>query len=39
VGKVEDVLRAVEYLVDAEGVTGSEVVVDGGVSRRMVYPE
>ncbi|KAF1821245.1 NAD(P)-binding protein [Dissoconium aciculare CBS 342.82] len=39
VGRVEDVLRAVEYLVDAEGVTGSEVVVDGGVSRRMVYPE
>jgi NAD(P)-dependent dehydrogenase (short-subunit alcohol dehydrogenase family) len=39
VGKVEDVLQAVEYLVGAEGVTGSEVVVDGGVSRRMVYPE
>ncbi|KAF2655144.1 3-oxoacyl-reductase [Lophiostoma macrostomum CBS 122681] len=39
VGKVEDVVRAVEYLVDAEFVTGQEVVVDGGVGRKMVYPE
>jgi NAD(P)-dependent dehydrogenase (short-subunit alcohol dehydrogenase family) len=39
VGKVEDVLRAVEYLVGSEGVTGTEVVVDGGVTRKMVYPE
>jgi NAD(P)-dependent dehydrogenase (short-subunit alcohol dehydrogenase family) len=39
VGKGEDVVRAVEYLVDAKGVTGVECVVDGGVTRRMVYPE
>lgn len=45
VGRVEDVLRAVEYLSGGEGeggggfVTGTEMVVDGGVSRRMVYPE
>ncbi|SMQ48384.1 unnamed protein product [Zymoseptoria tritici ST99CH_3D7] len=39
VGKVEDVSKAVEFLVGCEGVTGSEVVVDGGVTRKMVYPE
>ncbi|TKA72456.1 hypothetical protein B0A55_06892 [Friedmanniomyces simplex] len=39
VGKVEDVLRAVEYLSDAEFATGVEMVVDGGVTRKMVYPE
>lgn len=39
VGKVDDVLRAVEYLVEAEFATGTEVVVDGGVTRKMVYPE
>ncbi|KAH8703199.1 putative short-chain dehydrogenase [Talaromyces proteolyticus] len=39
VGRVEDILRAVEYLVDAEFVTGTEMVVDGGVTRKMVYPE
>ncbi|KAM3421672.1 hypothetical protein BST61_g2057 [Cercospora zeina] len=39
VGKVEDVWRAVEYLVENEGVSGTEVVVDGGVTRKMVYPE
>lgn len=39
VGRVEDVGRAVEYLVQAEFVTGQEVVVDGGVGRKMVYPE
>ncbi|EME41489.1 hypothetical protein DOTSEDRAFT_135187 [Dothistroma septosporum NZE10] len=39
VGKVEDVLRAVEYLVDSEFATGEEMVVDGGVTRKMVYPE
>lgn len=40
VGKVNDIARAVEYLVDSGGfVTGQEVVVDGGVTRRMVYPE
>lgn len=39
VGKVEDVLRAVEYLADAEFASGAEVVVDGGVTRKMVYPD
>lgn len=39
VGKVEDVLNAVEYLADADFVTGAELVVDGGVTRKMVYPE
>ncbi|KAF2788358.1 3-oxoacyl-reductase [Melanomma pulvis-pyrius CBS 109.77] len=39
VGKVEDVVKAVEYLVGAEFVTGQEIVIDGGVGRKMVYPE
>lgn len=40
VGKVDDIFKAVEFLVgSAEFVTGQEVVVDGGVTRRMVYPE
>ncbi|EXV02416.1 short chain dehydrogenase family protein [Metarhizium robertsii] len=39
VGKVDDVARAVAYLVDAQGVSGVEMVVDGGVTRKMVYPE
>lgn len=40
VGRVDDILRAVEYLVSSGGfVTGQEIVVDGGVTRRMVYPE
>ncbi|KAL9087249.1 MAG: hypothetical protein Q9165_006743 [Trypethelium subeluteriae] len=39
VGRVQDVEQAVEYLSRAEWVTGSEVVVDGGVGRKMVYPE
>lgn len=40
VGKVDDILKAVEYLVDGGGfVTGQEIKVDGGVTRRMVYPE
>lgn len=39
VGRVQDVLRAIEYLVEAGFVTGQEIVVDGGVGRKMVYPE
>jgi NAD(P)-dependent dehydrogenase (short-subunit alcohol dehydrogenase family) len=39
VGKVEDILRAVQYLSENEGVSGTEIVVDGGVTRKMVYPE
>lgn len=39
VGKVDDVAKAVFYLVDNDGVTGAELVVDGGVTRKMIYPE
>lgn len=39
VGKVEDIAKAVEYAVSNEFVTGQEIVVDGGVGRKMVYPE
>ena len=39
VGKVEDIFRAVEYLAESEFVTGAEMVVDGGVTRKMIYPE
>jgi NAD(P)-dependent dehydrogenase (short-subunit alcohol dehydrogenase family) len=39
VGKVDDVWRAVMFLVESEFVTGTETVVDGGVTRKMVYPE
>ncbi|KAH7382209.1 short-chain dehydrogenase/reductase-like protein SDR [Pyrenochaeta sp. MPI-SDFR-AT-0127] len=39
VGNVEDVARAVEYLVSSDFVTGQEMIVDGGVGRKMVYPE
>ncbi|KAF2635710.1 short-chain dehydrogenase/reductase-like protein SDR [Massarina eburnea CBS 473.64] len=39
VGKVEDIAKAVEYLVGCGFVTGQEIVVDGGVGRKMVYPE
>ncbi|KAK6515966.1 hypothetical protein TWF281_004556 [Arthrobotrys megalospora] len=39
VGKVEDIVKAVEFLVNSDFVTGTEIVVDGGVSKKMVYPE
>ncbi|PNS18866.1 Carbonyl reductase family member 4 [Sphaceloma murrayae] len=39
VGKGDDVVKAVEYLVDSDWVTGTEMVLDGGVTRKMVYPE
>ena len=39
VGKVEDIWRAVEYLTENDFVSGTELVVDGGVTRKMVYPE
>ncbi|OAL52845.1 3-oxoacyl-reductase [Pyrenochaeta sp. DS3sAY3a] len=39
VGNVEDIARTVEYLVGSEFVTGQELTVDGGVGRKMVYPE
>lgn len=39
VGRVEDVARAVVFLAESRFVTGEEIVLDGGVSRKMVYPE
>lgn len=39
VGRVEDVLAAVEFVMSSRFVNGQEIVVDGGVSRKMVYPE
>ncbi|HUD28847.1 MAG TPA: SDR family oxidoreductase [Novosphingobium sp.] len=37
VGEVEDIARTVEWLVGAGFVTGQEIVVDGGMTRRMIY--
>ncbi|KAL1600458.1 hypothetical protein SLS60_006844 [Paraconiothyrium brasiliense] len=39
VGKVDDIAKAAEYLIGTGFVTGQEIVVDGGVGRKMVYPE
>ncbi|KAH9861227.1 hypothetical protein IAQ61_010964 [Plenodomus lingam] len=39
VGNVEDMTRAIDYVVGSAFVTGQEIVVDGGVGRKMVYPE
>lgn len=39
VGQVQDIWKAVEYLAGNEFVTGTEMVVDGGVTRKMIYPE
>jgi NAD(P)-dependent dehydrogenase (short-subunit alcohol dehydrogenase family) len=39
VGGVEDIAKAAEYLIQSNFVTGQEVVVDGGVGKKMVYPE
>ncbi|KAH7088615.1 hypothetical protein BKA62DRAFT_777264 [Auriculariales sp. MPI-PUGE-AT-0066] len=39
VGRVEDVASAVKFLAESEFVTGTELVVDGGVTRKLVYPE
>jgi NAD(P)-dependent dehydrogenase (short-subunit alcohol dehydrogenase family) len=39
VGSVEDVARAMDYLVESQFITGEELTVDGGVSKKMVYPE
>ncbi|ESR23345.1 SDR family oxidoreductase [Lutibaculum baratangense] len=42
VGKVADVAQAVSFLLDGDRsgfVTGSEFVVDGGMTRKMIYAE
>ncbi|KAI4764317.1 NAD(P)-binding protein [Aureobasidium sp. EXF-3400] len=39
VGKVEDIYKAFKFLVESDFVTGEEIVVDGGVTRKMYYPE
>lgn len=39
VGKVDDIARAVDYLVQSKFVTGEELTIDGGVTKKMVYPE
>ena len=37
IGTVEDIAEAVEYLVNAGFVTGTRMVVDGGMTRKMIY--
>lgn len=39
VGRVEDITKAVLFLAESEFVTGENIVIDGGVTRKMVYPE
>lgn len=42
VGRVEDVAEAVSYLLDGDRagfVTGAEFVIDGGMTRKMIYAE
>ena len=41
VGRVEDVAALAAFLVGTESgfITGAEFVVDGGVTRKMIYPE
>lgn len=41
VGKPEDIAKALRYLIDPENdfVNGTNLVVDGGVSKMMIYPE
>ncbi|KKY24224.1 putative short-chain dehydrogenase reductase sdr [Diplodia seriata] len=39
VGRVDDIARAVVFLAESGFVTGEEIVVDGGVTKKMVYPE
>lgn len=39
VGKADDVAKAADYLITSGFVTGQEIVVDGGVGKKMVYPE
>jgi NAD(P)-dependent dehydrogenase (short-subunit alcohol dehydrogenase family) len=37
VGVVDDIAQAVEWLAGAGFVTGQEIVVDGGMTKRMIY--
>ena len=37
VGEVADIAGAIEYLANAGFVTGQQLVVDGGMTRRMIY--
>lgn len=39
VGKPEDIAEAVSYLATAGFVTGTNLVVDGGMTRKMIYVE
>lgn len=41
VGRPEDVVKALRYLIDPDNdfVNGHNLVVDGGVSKKMIYPE
>ncbi len=39
VGRPKDVADAVMYLATAGFVTGANLVVDGGMTRRMIYEE
>lgn len=39
VGKVEDVFKTIMFLVETRFVNGSTQLLDGGVTRKMVYPE
>jgi NAD(P)-dependent dehydrogenase (short-subunit alcohol dehydrogenase family) len=41
VGKAEDIAALVAFLIgpDSHFITGSEFIVDGGVTRKMIYPE
>ena len=41
VGSPEDVAALAEFLVgpDSRFITGSEFIIDGGVTRKMIYPD
>ncbi|KAF1348879.1 hypothetical protein BDV97DRAFT_354533 [Delphinella strobiligena] len=39
VGRVEDIAKTVLFLAESGFVTGEDIVVDGGATRKMVYPE
>ncbi|GHV02460.1 oxidoreductase [Campylobacterota bacterium] len=38
VGRVEDIAKAVVFLASAEFITGENLIIDGGVTRKMIYP-